>query len=415
MSGLQYLDPIRAITGGTIFPGALLSVFEADGETLASIFADAEQTTPLSNPLESNAAGRLSAVHVALGVSYRVLVIDADGNTVIDQSVTPAILPLAISSDQPRDDNGEQMPDAVRTFYAARTTVLAPVWLDEALTIDCDNPVSADENGDFPAIYVDPDLAYRALLNDGDGRLIYDVGQYLIDPASVPPSAPVLSGELNEDGDAIDLSWTAATSQFGTVAGYRLYDEDTDALIVDQATRTFEFSPVSPGNSYSFYVIAYDAEGLVSSRSNVVVISIDPTVLFVDLDSILNGATSAAGAAAKGVTLSGFAPGDILTITPNTDPSAPYVAISPWGIPALSGFHTGSIYSFNVLKDATPGTDARHWDGVIYNGYAAARAAFIAANSAGIVLTGASSYTFWLVDTVIADNTGGTSLRIVVT
>lgn len=417
MSGLQYLDPIRAATGGTIYAGALLSVFESDGETRAAIFADAQRQAPLSNPLEANAAGRFPAVYVALGATYRVLVTDADENSIIDQSLSPALLPLAISDAQPLDDNGAALPNAQRIFYAAQTTTLVPVWADEALTIDLDNPVEADENGDFVPVFVDPDLAYRVILNDGVGRLIYDVGQYLIDPASVPPSAPTLSGVLNGGATAIDLSWTAATSQFGTVAGYRLYNADTDALIIDQATRVHSFSPVSPGNSYRFYVIAYDAEGLVSARSNVVVISIDPTVLLVDLDSILNAATSTAGAAAKGVTLSGFAPGDVLTITPNTDGAAPFIAWSPWGVPSPVGFHQGSVYKFNVIKDAVPASNLTFQNvaGAVLNGYLAARAAFIADFPAGVTVTGASSYTFWIFDSPIADNTGGVSLRIVVT
>lgn len=91
---------------------------------------------------------------------------------------------------------------------------------------------------------------------------------------AIPPTSPFLEGELNGTEDAIDMVWTASLSPSG-IAGYRLYDAATDILIVDQVGLTYEFSPVSAGNVYSFYVIAYDVNDLQSAPSNVVTINVE--------------------------------------------------------------------------------------------------------------------------------------------
>jgi len=86
-----------------------------------------------------------------------------------------------------------------------------------------------------------------------------------------PPTAPVLSGEIN--GAAFDMEWTASTSEFGTVEGYKLYksvDGAAYSLLVTQAGLTYSDSAVSEGHSYNYYVVGYDTADQDSDPSNTV-------------------------------------------------------------------------------------------------------------------------------------------------
>lgn len=270
MAGILYRDPVRAISGGVIYPGARLSVLEPDGETLAAIYADAALDTRLSNPLIADSAGRLPPIYAALGAELVARLVDASGEIVFEETITPDLMPLSVYGADPRDDSGRPLPYATREYFAADTTEHIPTYDGDDLTTPLPNPSTAGESGAFEATYLDPALAYRTILRDRHGRLIYDVADGRV--INLPPTAPVLSGALNGDEDGIDLSWTESASPYTTIAGYRLYDADTDALIVDQAGRTYEFTPVESDVLYRFYVVAYDAQGLVSPHSNIVAI-----------------------------------------------------------------------------------------------------------------------------------------------
>lgn len=83
--------------------------------------------------------------------------------------------------------------------------------------------------------------------------------------ALVLPSAPVLSGENNDDTNT--LSWTAPTAGNYPIAGYRLYNADDDSLIVDTALLTYDDAGLDPGE-YNYYMVAYDTQDNVSAHSN---------------------------------------------------------------------------------------------------------------------------------------------------
>jgi hypothetical protein len=95
----------------------------------------------------------------------------------------------------------------------------------------------------------------------------------------VDPGAVVLSGV--SDGAFNELSWTASLPGSAPIAGYRLYNADTDALIADIAnplTLNYDDGPLAEG-TYSYYVIAYAEDDLVSLQSNTVTLEVDlPTV-----------------------------------------------------------------------------------------------------------------------------------------
>lgn len=141
-------------------------------------------------------------------------------------------------------------------------------------------------------------FAYHELVNDGyyqdlrvcagcyDDKHPQDRPIRAVDPVALwrpspdtihAPSAPVLSV------DGALFSWTAAESQDGLIAGYRLYQLDDDgetwALFATiEIARDFDTTALTAleylasldSGSYSFRMIAYDTRGLSSVPSNVV-------------------------------------------------------------------------------------------------------------------------------------------------
>lgn len=286
MAGILYRDPVRAISGGVIYPGASLVVNEFGGER-AAIYADAAHETPLPNPVAADSAGYFPPIYVAPDQDYGVVILSRDGTAIFSDTITPSLAPISISDADSRDLSGRALPFGRKTFYAARTTELAVVYADEALTTPLANPVVANSAGEFPDIWVDASLQYRVLLKDNADRLIYDIENAVPQPAAVPPTAPVLSGEIVDDDG--ELTWTEAVSPFGEIAGYRLYNATIGVLIFDSedpGIREYTDGHYEPGDIRSYYVIAYDTSGLESEHSNVVVLSVAPPDTLIDVFTV---------------------------------------------------------------------------------------------------------------------------------
>lgn len=60
------------------------------------------------------------------------------------------------------DADGVPIPNAQMFFYVNRTTTLAVVYSDEALTVPLANPVLADSSGQFPPVWADITLLFSA-------------------------------------------------------------------------------------------------------------------------------------------------------------------------------------------------------------------------------------------------------------
>lgn len=75
----------------------------------------------------------------------------------------------------PVDAQGDPYPGATLTFYAAGTTTPQAVYTTSALTTPHPSPVTANSAGQFPPIYYDDALQYRALLRDATGVLLWDI------------------------------------------------------------------------------------------------------------------------------------------------------------------------------------------------------------------------------------------------
>lgn len=288
MAGLRYKFPVRAIGDDGPAPGGFLSVLLPGGDDYAPLFADADLTVPLANPLEADGGGYFPAVYLEIedDDTFDVTITDANGNQLAQYlAFQPDILPLAVSTDDPVSMSGAALGNATLAIFLSETTELLDVFADEDLTTPLDNPVEANGAGVFPAMWLSIHDPMRAQLKDGNGVLQYDVDHTIFFPGNVPPSTPVLTGELDAIELEIDLEWTAATSQFSTVEGYRLYrstDGGAFVLLVDQAGLTYVDATIEEGHSYTYYVVAYDANGLEGEQSNQVAFSIGASIEIIE-------------------------------------------------------------------------------------------------------------------------------------
>lgn len=80
-------------------------------------------------------------------------------------------LPIA----RPLDINGDIMPLAYLTFFETETLIPVDIFANGALTVPLANPVVANAAGAFPAIYMDPRIAYRVMLHNDADELQYDI------------------------------------------------------------------------------------------------------------------------------------------------------------------------------------------------------------------------------------------------
>lgn len=79
-------DPIVRPLGaaGQVLPGCYLQWYESGTTTPATVYADADLTTPLANPVAADSAGRLPAIYGDSAVVYRRQLYDADDQLLLD-------------------------------------------------------------------------------------------------------------------------------------------------------------------------------------------------------------------------------------------------------------------------------------------------------------------------------------------
>jgi hypothetical protein len=142
--------------------------------------------------------------------------------------------------------------------------------------------------------------------------------------------------------------------------------------------------------------------------SNTLLFSVD-----YDINAITDAGISVAAMKLAGYQLTDDYPAlsadDRIVITQRLD--GIYVAWSPWGDPSPNnppGF-TGASSGFAVIKD----NDVSYNNSTgTYDGYEAARAAWMALHPNGIEHTGSTDYWFAISDTPLGDNSGGCSITV---
>ena len=115
------------------------------------------------------------------------------------------------SLSQLHDQNGLPIRQARAYFYAGGTTTPIEVYRDYGLTTPHTNPLQADGNGIFPAVFLDEaNNFYRVRVTTPAGVLLYDVDSIpIIGPSGGgggPPPAPVDPDSVMKTGDVI-LRW----------------------------------------------------------------------------------------------------------------------------------------------------------------------------------------------------------------
>ena len=122
---------------------------------------------------------------------------------------------------------------------------------------------------------------------------------------TTPPTTP---GNLtaSTSGAQVNLSWTASTDTGGSgLAGYKIYRNGVQ--IGTSTTTTYGDATVSSGNTYTYYIVAYDGANNVSPSSSQVSISVgnvSPT-LTIDSNNVINWTAQAAATGYKGGTSNG--------------------------------------------------------------------------------------------------------------
>ena len=130
----------------------------------------------------------------------------------------------------------------------------------------------------------------------------------------------------------------------------------------------------------------------------------------VDIHSRNNAGTSNSGAYNNSLIINVRNNRAKLVVTPHF--GGPHIAWSPWGVPSLSGPLTGSVHIFDLFYDGDTSNRIRVFNQGPYNGYEAARQAFVDKFPRGVSLTGSNEYAFCIFDDPKSDNTGGLSLLV---
>jgi microcystin-dependent protein len=136
---------------------------------------------------------------------------------------------LAPISGMPQFRNGKLVADAVAYFYDAGTTTDRTVY-EQASGSEHAQPVEVTGAGNFPAIYIQGDTAYKIRIEDGDGALIIEYddlqgevetidsgggGGTTIPTAAVMPmyATGIMSGWVRANGRTIGSATSGATER----------------------------------------------------------------------------------------------------------------------------------------------------------------------------------------------------------
>ena len=100
-------------------------------------------------------------------------------------------------------------------------------------------------------------------------------------PDTEAPVAPALLTQSNLLSGSVQLAWSQASDNSGTIAGYRLYRTGVVDPLVQTSSLSYLATDLMPATEYTFGVEAFDAAGNVSPRTTLTLITAadtqDPT------------------------------------------------------------------------------------------------------------------------------------------
>jgi hypothetical protein len=179
---------------------------------------------------------------------------------------------------------------------------------------------------------------------------------------------------------------------------------------------------IDPLTVYTYYVVAVSDEETVSPNSNEVELSYSVTedellaTYTYNIRSWVEAGTTVAALKAAGFHITGASIGGLLAADKlrfRANLAGTYIAWSRWSVPNVVGGNpnTGSTAILHVVHGATPTTvNSVGPTYSYYDGYAAARAAFIAGEPYEV--TGSTEYWIGVYDSPIYDNSGGLSVTV---
>lgn len=122
---------------GIPIAGAKLCFFVSGGLTPAVVYADAALTTPLSNPVIADSAGKWPSIYLDEAVTYRIRLKDASGNLLPGHDIDPYYTSLA---DAALEDIAELQSDLLSlTSQVPPNSATTAFWfdfIDEAYSVD---------------------------------------------------------------------------------------------------------------------------------------------------------------------------------------------------------------------------------------------------------------------------------------
>ncbi len=116
------------------------------------------------------------------------------------------------------------------------------------------------------------DYSVYARAFDQAGNQSFRTGfrSFAVTGTPVDNERPILASAISVIGigdDYVDLAWSAASDNVG-VTGYRIYNADTNGLIVEVPDPTVRLEPLAPG-TYRYYLRAVDGAANISFRSGI--------------------------------------------------------------------------------------------------------------------------------------------------
>jgi hypothetical protein len=112
-------------TGGVIIPGGAIQFYNAGTTTPQTVYSDSGLTTPISQPIAADSAGRLPVIYLTTG-SFKIVLKDASGNTLKTLDNLDSGMPAASGA----------LAAAIPLFFAATTAAGARSAIGAAAASD---------------------------------------------------------------------------------------------------------------------------------------------------------------------------------------------------------------------------------------------------------------------------------------
>lgn len=224
----------------------------------------------------------VDAVSPGAAYSYTVAAYDAAGN------VSPISTPSSLVSVL-RDTTPPSAP--VLTSISGSTSSLSLSWTASTDNVGVVGYYIYRNGNQVPGItqpftattYTDTGLSpgdsysYKIAAYDAAGNISYSNATSAVTLVNSPaPSAPSSLFVTVKSSSEIDMTWSP--SENGTVAGYYVYQNDSQIATVPATSTSYDDTGLVPSTSYLFAVAAYNAAGNVSGQS----FSVEGTTLGVD-------------------------------------------------------------------------------------------------------------------------------------